>query len=281
MTHRDSAALFMTSSSEWREINRVLGWWILCCPPIGWLMALGYRKYVVAHLLNPEREGDRSPLPPTPPLLNLFLEGFGALGVMIVYFTPTIALAFIWGADILPWETSEQSLRFLVFGALTYFLPPITLGGTLAYYQSSVSWFELSTTQGLMIGIALMLNTFLIPLAFMQVGERGRWRDAFRVDRSILLLFRHSHAYLGAWRDSLWISFAALSLIRRAPWGIAWSYLSIVWLFNRIHAHEFPNNLIEPLSADSADSASSTSHQFKLYYLWGVPIPMWWLTPVK
>ena len=43
-------------------------------------MALGYRKYVVAHLLNPEREGDRSPLPPTPPLLNLFLEGFRRVG---------------------------------------------------------------------------------------------------------------------------------------------------------------------------------------------------------
>ena len=45
------------------------GWWVLLCPPVGWLMALGYRREVALNLVDerasvmPARPGLPAPLP--------------------------------------------------------------------------------------------------------------------------------------------------------------------------------------------------------------------------
>ena len=59
------------------------GWWFLLCPPVGWLMALGYRREVALNLVD-----GRTPVLPAWSGLHLPALGYGlrALGVILSYF---------------------------------------------------------------------------------------------------------------------------------------------------------------------------------------------------
>ena len=263
-----SAALFMTTAPSWKQMIIPLGWWIILCPPLGWLMALGYRKHAVFHMMHAKELRFQPPIPTMWGCLAYLKDGLCALLVMMVVFTPALSIAFSLGSDTLPWSSTESIFRFAQYMAMTYSLPPVMLGGTLAYHQWFAPWFHLSNIELVCIGLMFVFNTYVIPLAFMQVALRGKWVDTIRIDRIIALGFKYPAAFALAWRDSLWISFAALGLIFRAPWGIAWSYLSIVWLFNRLHSHTFSNSVIE--------HEVDVPQDMQIKKLLGVPIPIWW-----
>ena len=94
-----------------------LGWWLLLCPPVGWLMALGYRKLVVTALsaddVSQSGGVTAAPLPSRGgATVETFRQGVGALAVIVVHFTPLVALTWTLGAAD-PWSGA----RVLDFGA--------------------------------------------------------------------------------------------------------------------------------------------------------------------
>ena len=162
----DLAALFMMRDPRWIEPIRTLGWWILLCPPLGWLMALGYRKEVVLHMTR----AGVGPLPEWPGLAHLSREGFKALGVISVYLAPTL---------ILGWHLGAQDGWSDVTGGIMYclcslFLVPLTLPATPLAYMLWSDVFTLSTSSGLIIFGLSACTTFIIPAGFKK-NRGARW----------------------------------------------------------------------------------------------------------
>lgn len=95
-------SLFMVAHPDWQTPIRRIGWWLLLCPPVGWLMALGYRLDIVLTLRRPQLE-----TPPKRPAglrsdFAFFRAGFAALVVMTAYFAPPLVLFWFGLHDISP-----------------------------------------------------------------------------------------------------------------------------------------------------------------------------------
>ena len=271
----------MCSQPYWAQKVRALGWCLCLVPPLGWLMALGFRKQIVFNLLNP----NTYPLSETTftlsDYLQLLQDGFCALVVMSIYFIPTLGLSWFLGAVQPQMTTSEIFLGFIKYTVASLSFPPLTLGGVNLYYQAYLPEFYLSTVEGILIIILFMLTTFILPLGYMQIGKRGKWRDAFNLFQLLTTFLSKPKGYLCAWRDSLKLTLSAFTLGLHTPWGIIWSYQGIVWLFNRLQAEQFPNS-----SFYEESLLSGTSHSFTninslnpnsaCIYRLGIPIPIWW-----
>ena len=271
--------LFMCQNPAWKKLIKRLGYWMLLCPPIGWLMALGYRKVVAVSLYN-----HTSPLP-IPSLniyadLRLLIQGLGALGVMIFYFTPALICTWTWGkyGDL---SHSMQidfwlDIELLYFLLLSFLLIPMTLGGVVGGYYLFDPSFQLTSSQMIYSSILLLLSVFIIPSGYMQVGRRGYWLDACRIWKSLFWICTHPKIYLYAWWKGLYISLIALSMGLRAPWALAWCYISIVWFFNNpalketspYHPHQYPKTLDEFLQQMEVTP--------QIRYQLNRPIPIWW-----
>jgi hypothetical protein len=277
------ASHFMTTAPQWHIIIKHLGKIMIICPILGWIMALGYRKYVVYNLLHAS-----TPLPhhiQTTWRSNLLLvrEGLYAMGVMIYYFSPILLLAYLLATPCHPHvaalnhscEYTQYDISFithaLIFIACSFILPPITLGGTLTYYQLYVPWFQLSILLWVGIIILLMIMTYLIPLAFMQIGRRGYWRDALKIHYCIRLAIQYPSAYFQAWVHGLHLSLCAFTLGLRVGEGIVWSYLGIVYVFNQMIAQQFPQGCIHNVLPQEAYENSIVRLN--------VLIPKWWNIP--
>ena len=271
--------VFMCKNPAWKSLINRLGWWMVLCPPIGWLMALGYRKDVAISIY------DQSIAPPVPTLgwhsdYKLFVQGVGALLVMAFYFTPALLCIWAWGK----WNglSSCMHLAFWLDTDLWYYLAcsfiliPITLGGVAGMYYFMDASFELTPTQMLLAFIMLNISVFIIPSGYMQVGQRGRWIDACNLKRGLSWICTHPKIYLMAWWRGLYVSMLALSMLWRAPWGLAWCYISIVWIFNRSYMTESsPYHPIHnpPTLELFMQQITSPPH---IYYKWNCPIPIWW-----
>ena len=230
-------------------------------------MALGFRKRVVLNLLQPHQHP-----PSTAPLkltdcLQLLRDGFCALGIMSLYFMPTLWLSWCLGTTQHSMIGVECTSGFLLYAIASISFPPLTLGGVHLYYQLYSPLFHLSVPEGLLVMGLLLLTTFILPLGFMQIGFRAKWRDALHLPKVFSTLLSHPKGYLRAWRDSIRLTLSALSLGLHTPWGIVWSYQGIVWLFNHLHLEQFPHH--------SFDSAPLNLPPDSISRL-GVPVPVWW-----
>ena len=262
-----ASAVFMTQFPQWKKMVLFLGNWILICPPLGWLIALGYRKHLILSFFHPHLTSSSIHIPSLKTGWTLGLDGLCALGVIIFYFVPTLSLIWFLGVD---GENPTPLINetFVLFFGCCFILTPLTFGGTLLYYQIYIPWFSLSLGEGIVVIGLLVLTLFFIPLAFMQIASRGQWRDAFRVDRALSLFLSSKHAYVSAWKDSLYLTLGSLSVGYRIPWAIAWSYMGIVWRFNWIHAHQYPQCT---LKTSLTISPAVDTHETRF-----CPIPMWW-----
>ena len=238
MRQVDLAALFMVKDPQWVKPVRTLGWWILLCPPVGWLIALGYRKEVVLHFTR----SNVGPLPVWPGVYHLFCEGVKALGVISCYLAPVLILSWHWGAD----QGWHDMVGGVTYGLWSLSLVPLTLPATPLFYMINCDNYMLSPIQGMTLFIISASSTFMIPAGFMRVALRGSFSDALYLPSVFTMLFNYWRPYLRAWWDSLRLSIAGLSMIVFAPWGIAWSYLGIVLCFNQILAQSLEEKDAQP-----------------------------------
>ena len=267
---RTLAALFLLESPAWARQVRGLGWWLALCPPLGWPMALGTRKLVVCALADdgaPQRtDNPAAPLPAQGGATRRALwEGLGALGVIVVHFTPVLVAAWTLGATD-PWSPPRLA-DFAVFWASSFVLVPVTLGGVPALWTALVPGFSLGPLQAAALAGAAALTVAFIPASFLQVSDRGSYTDALKPWRSLATLWAARSAYAQAWAISIRLTLAALTLGPLAPWGIAWSYFGIVFAFNEARAAAAPGpgpeTWLRRLRADRA-RARGTPHR-----LWG------------
>lgn len=237
----DAALRLMEGEPEWSRAEKRLGWWILLCPPVGWLMALGYRKCLVDEWVRP----GGGKIPPWPGDMSLFREGMGALGVMAVYFTPVLALSWWLGAGVSQAGSWVDMLKYIFQGLI---LVPVTFPLNPILQSLHDPGYILTPDRFAIHLAAATLSVFLIPTGFMQLGRRGSFWDALRLDRGISTLVRHPVRYLLAWWVSLRLTLRAMARGVLAPWGIAWSYTGIVYVFQLVLAASHVAGDREPYS---------------------------------
>jgi hypothetical protein len=158
-------------------------------------------------------------------------NGVRAVGVILAYFAPFLALYWWLALDDAGWAAGRWREVGLFFLLLPLFVP-VTLPGLLLAYPLRHPWMAFSPAEVAVLAAAFLGTTFLLPAAFMQVSVYRRFRSALRVDRAVRLVAAAPRAYGEAWAISLAATVAAGLSGPLMPWGIVWSYLVIGFAFN-------------------------------------------------
>jgi len=147
--HWKAALCFMLQDPEWKKKIFVGGLWLLAFPPLGWPIALGYRKETLCGLV----EGRTPLLPPWRGRWPIFLrEGLKAAGIILIYFVPFL-LGF-WSMAIDDWSgVRDHAVELAVFGVAILFLLPICLPLIPPLYWYLFDWIELSGVEMVVIGL--------------------------------------------------------------------------------------------------------------------------------
>jgi hypothetical protein len=225
-----AASLFVMDDPQWRSKLRMGGLWLLVCPPVGWLIALGYRKEVVMNLVH-----GVSPVLPvwTGRHREFFVGGAKALGVIMAYFAPFFLGLWVCGLD--DWASARAHLSELViFFVVIAALAPVCLPAAPIWYATQYAWFTVTPMEAACLGALFVGTTYVIPAGFMQVSQSGRFRDALRLQAVFGVLRHHLWAYTEAWVCSGVMTIAAVASGPLAPFGIIWSYQGIVYCFNEV-----------------------------------------------
>ena len=219
---------YMFRDPDWKPKILVGGLWLLLFPPIGWPVALGYRKEALFALVD----GCRPLLPSWRRQTWRFLrEGLKAEAVILVYFLPFLGV-FLCAATGGGATLAAHATELALFGAGVLLLLPICLPLLPPLYWYLFGWIHLSWPAMLAVGALFWTTTFLMPAAFLQVSRTRRFPAAFRIDRVLAFVAGNLAAYLEAWAISIVATAIGLALGPGAPWGIFWSYLVIVHAFN-------------------------------------------------
>jgi Protein of unknown function (DUF4013) len=218
---------FMTEEPGWKR-KVLVGGILLLFPPLGWPVALGYRKEVAFRLIA----GRRPLLPEWRPHWPAFVkDGCAAVGVILVYFVPFLLTFWILALDDAASAAAHAS-EILLFFAAVPLLIPVFLPLLPPLYFYLFPWIRMSFLEQFAVGLVFWGTTFLMPAAFLQVSLHGRFRAAFRVGEVFRLVRGIARPYLEAWALSIAATALALMSGPLAPWGIFWSYLVIVHAFN-------------------------------------------------
>jgi hypothetical protein len=226
--HPHAACLVATLDPRWRR-KLWIGGLVLCVPFVGWPAVLGYRSRFVRRLRE-ERE-------PTLPewsegLAGYAVDGWRAMAVIFGYLAPlyvTVA-AIVLARGYVPDATT-------VWIALAFAAFPIF--STLSFPTACVllacadpAWLAPSECALALVAYAAIV--FVVPAGFLRVSVTGRHRDAFAVWWTLPFLWRHCRRYVHAWGYSAGISLCGHLAVPLSPWGVVWSYLAIVVLFNEL-----------------------------------------------
>jgi hypothetical protein len=226
-----AAATFLRADPEWRsKIFR--GGLLLLLPPLGWPVALGYRKRLIERLAT-----RAEPLLPSweAGVLGYWVEGMRALGVIFAHYAPLFVLYAVkvhaHGLPELPW------LQLAAFFAFFFLLTPFLLPSLVIASSGWAGGSAFSSAEVLGVLAYFALATFLIPAGFLQVSRSGRFLSAFRLGASVRLVARHFALYLEAWTFSCLIALVGHFCVPFSPWGVFWCYQSIVYAFNEVRVH--------------------------------------------
>lgn len=225
-----AALTFVTREPAWRVRVGVGGVLMLVLPPVGWLLALGYRSVVGNRLVD-----GRAPiLPPWRGNLGLFFRrGAASLGVILGYLAP-----FFVGYWLLGVRTAaapfEHWRELGAFAAAVIVLPPVAIPALPVLYGLRYDWLQFSAAEiALLIVLSIGVILFL-PAAFLQVARHRRFRAAFNVIAAVRVIAGAPRLYLEAWIVSLAVSALSVATVLLAPWMLFWSYLVITHLFLQV-----------------------------------------------
>ncbi|HEY3566753.1 MAG TPA: DUF4013 domain-containing protein [Thermoanaerobaculia bacterium] len=221
-----SALTFMTRETGWRRKLLLGGLFFLPFPPLGWLLALGYRSLTGVRLVQglspvlPGWEGN---------LAETLGRGVRAAGIILAYFTPFLLLYWLLGtgfrlASVPPGAAAAFLAVIIVF-------PPVMPVLAVAY-PLRFPWLRFSAPEIAVLAAVFLLTFFVLPAAFVQVGLEGRWAGAFHPRSYLRYVARNLRTYCEAWALSLAVSAFAVCLGPLSPWGLFWSYLVILYTFN-------------------------------------------------
>ena len=224
---------FMFRDSRWPRKLLIGGLAILLFPPIGWPMALGYRKEVAFRLIG----GEEPALPEWKGSWGRFVrDGFCATGIILVYYLPFLCLFWFLALDDVA-VVRRHVLEIVCFLFAIPLLIPVSLPLLPPLYWYLFPWVHLTLPEMFVIGAVFWGTAFFMPAAFLQVSLTGRFLPAFRVARIVRFVLETPRAYLEAWVLSLLATALAFLVGPLAPWGIFWSYLVIVHAFNDALIH--------------------------------------------
>jgi hypothetical protein len=225
-----AAFRYMTREPGWRRALFVGGIFLLVMPPIGWVMALGFRSLTGERLtrrLTPALPAWRGNLD------DIFLRGAKSSGVILGYLSPTLLLFFALGAGSAAAMVAHA--REIVSALLASALfPPVVIPAlpVLAYVRWP--WFHLTPAEMALLAIMCGATILLLPSAFLRVAATGRYAAAFEVRVAARFALGNIGPYAEAWILSLTVSAAAVLLIPLTPWLLFWSYLVILHAFLQV-----------------------------------------------
>jgi len=222
-----AAFTYPFSDADWKRKLFIGGLLMLLCPPVGWTMALGYRRAVGIRL----RAGATPPLPEWSGMWwSHYKGGVGAVSVILGYYVPFILLY-----ASLAFEPSLVGARQLVaigaFVGLIALFPPLFLPVLPPLYSYLFPWVNLTAPEIAVLAIVFVGTAFVLPAAFVQVSVTGRYRSAFRVIDVACFVAGHPVVYCEAWVLSLIASAIGVFMGPLAPWGLFWSYIVILHAF--------------------------------------------------
>jgi hypothetical protein len=219
----------MVADPAWRSKLWKAGL-VLLIPGVGWPALLGYRKKAVFRLASG-----------TAPILPDWEEGLGsftrgghqAMGVIHAYLSPlylwfllrVVNPAFLAGV---PW--GAVLLFFLVFPIFSMLILP----AGLVYARWRLPELDVSAWELYAMAVAFPLVVFFIPAGFLNVTRTRRMLSAFDVPQAVWLIARHPRRYVEAWVGSSLLSLLGHFCVPFSPWGVAWCYLGITYLFNEV-----------------------------------------------
>jgi uncharacterized protein DUF4013 len=222
-----AALLFPFDDAEWPRKHFVGGLLMLICPPIGWAIALGYRRAVGLRL----RAGTKPHLPEWQGAWwQYFTGGVSAIGVILGYYLPFLALyaSVAFGPSL---RSAAHLPEIVSFYALIVIFPPVFLPVLPWLYASVFSWVQLTPIEIAAFALLFLATAFVLPAAFVQISVTGRFRTAFRVPAVARFIVQHPRLYCEAWTLSLMASAAGVCMGPLAPWGLFCSYIVILHAF--------------------------------------------------
>jgi hypothetical protein len=230
---------------DWKPKLFVGGLLMLLCPPVGWTMALGYRRAVGIRL----RAGMTPPLPEwSGSWWSHYKGGVGAVSVILGYYVPFMLLY-----ASLAFEPSlvgvRQLLAIVAFFALIALFPPLFLPVLPPLYSYLFPWVNLTPLEIAVLVIVFVATAFVLPAAFVQVSVTGRYRSAFRVPHVARFIKGHPIVYGEAWLLSLTASAIGVAMGPLAPWGLFWSYIVILHAFMEAFLRSGREDVIAAFSA--------------------------------
>lgn len=221
------ALSFPFRDPAWEGKLAIGGALMLLCPPIGWTIALGYRRAVGIRL----RSGAKPPLPEwSNSWWSFYTGGLCAVGVILGYYIPFMALyaATAFGPSL---SSGSHLLPIALFYVLIAVFPPLFLPVLPALYSVAFPWVQLTWAEMVMLAVLFFATAFVLPAAFVQVSVNGQFRAAFRFTRVVRFIAQQPLVYCEAWVLSLTASAIGVALGPFAPWGLFWSYIVILHAF--------------------------------------------------
>lgn len=222
-----TAFAFPFEDREWRRKLFIGGLLMLLCPPIGWTMALGYRRGVGIRL----RAGAQPLLPEwSGAWWTFFTGGAAAVGIILSYYVPFFALytAFAFWSSL---KAAAHLPEIALFFALIVVFPPLFLPVLPGLYSYAFPWVNLNASEIVTLVFVFFATAFVLPAAFVQVSVTGRFRSAFRFTQVARFIAQQPVLYCEAWILSLIASAIGVSLGPLSPWGLFWSYIAILHIF--------------------------------------------------
>ena len=224
-----SAGRYVVADPRWKAKLWTAGL-VLLIPFVGWPALLGYRREAVFRLAD-----GASPILPDweAGLWHYLRGGLQAVGVIHLYLSPI----YLWFALRVANDAFVASVPWvpvvLFFLAVPIFSTLMIPAG-LVYARWMLPALDVSEWELYALGAAFQLVVFFIPAGFLNVTRTRRMRSAFAVWPAVRLIARHPRRYLEAWVGSSVMSLLGHFCLPFSPWGVAWCYLGITYLFNEV-----------------------------------------------
>ena len=227
-----AALRFVTRESHWRRRIGVGGLFMLVLPPVGWVLALGYRSLVGNRLVDGAR-----------PLLPSWRGNFGLIarrgaassGVILGYLAPFVVLYWVLG--VMSFDLARVHWREIgSFVTAVVIFPPIALPMLPPVYAARFEWLDFAPLEIALLILVFFIPIVMLPAAFLQVAHHRRFAAAFNIVAAARLIRRAPRAYVEGWIVSLAVSAAAVLILPLAPWLLFWSYLVISHVFLQVLA---------------------------------------------
>jgi len=240
-----TAVGYVAREPAWKLRVGIGGLLILVLPPVGWVLALGYRSIVGQRIVDRQR-------PLLPAWTGLFgtalRRGAASSGVILAYLTP-FAIAF-WILGVPSFDALAAHRReLLIFVVAVAAFPPLALPGMPALYAARYDWLQFLPWEIALLSVLFFGPIVLLPSAFLQVAEQRRFSAAFHLGRVVRLIHAAPALYLQAWIGALAMSAVAVIVVPLMPWLLFWSYLAISHLFLQVPARVSPAPLLETVQA--------------------------------